>query len=172
MRLASGLTAAAVAFAGAAGLPAAAADPAPPPPARPIHGIYTYTEEGEPDTTWTVYSTCTPMGCSMIASMVVPRTANEKAGQFRLANNLWQTSFPVPRGLTCPDGSKAEVQETYAFDSATLQGTHTRSNAEVCGGQVLAALTKKPFTLTFKEPLPVPQDEHPLWCDDPWWCPW
>ncbi|WP_156628806.1 hypothetical protein [Mycobacterium sp. 1274756.6] len=163
-----GWAGAAAVFAGAVGLTLAGAAPAQ--AADPIQGIYTYTEEGAPDAMWRVYPTCTPMGCSLNASMVVPNTADEKAGQFRLTNNLWTTSFPSPRGLTCPDGSTAEVQHTYSFDSATLAGTHTRSNAEVCGGKVAPALTKTPFTLTFQRPLDIPVNEHPLHCNDPWHC--
>lgn len=163
-----GLAGAAAVFAAAVGL--TAAGPAVAQPAAPIQGMYTYHEDGAPTATWRLYPTCTPMGCSILGSMVVPNTSDEKAGQFRLTNNLWTTSFPVPRGLTCPDGSTAEIQETYSFDSVTLAGTHTRSNAEVCGGKVAPALTKTPFTLTFDRPLDVPIDQHPLHCNDPWHC--
>ncbi|BBY56377.1 hypothetical protein H7J07_20155 [Mycobacterium koreense] len=169
MRFASGLTAAAVAFAGAAGLPAAVADPPPPPPMPTITGVYDYHEPDAPLEMWVIYSTCVPLGCTLHISTTVPHTSIEKAGEFRLTSGQWAATIPVPDGVKCDDGSHDYTMETYTFDSNTLAGTHTTTHAPVCG--LPAAKVSKPFTLTYVEPTPIPNNEHPLWCDDPWWCP-
>lgn len=168
MRLRSGVAAASVLFAGAAGMAVASADP--PPPMPTISGVYTYNEPGAPAETWTIYSLCVPLGCTLHISTNIPGTSIDRAGDFRLTQGRWAANIPVIDGMRCDDGSHAYTMETYSFDSVALTGTHTHSHAEVCGLQ--PELTKNPFTLTYVSPTPVPNNEHPLWCDDPWWCPW
>lgn len=167
MRVASALTAAAVLFAGATGMSLGTAAPAAAMPT--ITGVYDFHSPDSPMETWVIYSTCVPMGCTLHISTTVPRTAIEKAGDFRLTNGLWASTLPWPTGTKCADGTSDYSMETYAFDSQTLQGTHTTSHAAVCGLE--PALSKKPFTLTYVAPTPIPNNEHPLFCDNPWWCP-
>lgn len=152
----------------AAGVAVGAAAPAQ--ATNTITGVYTYNEPGAPAEDWTIYSTCVPLGCTLHIATNIPGTSIDKAADFRLTQGLWAAQIPVPDGVTCADGKKAPSTETYIFDSATLTGTHTHAHAEVCGLQ--PTMTKNPFTLTYVKPTPVPNNEHPLWCDDPWWCPW
>ena len=60
-----------------------------------------------------------------------------------------------------PDGSWAPVNYSYAWDQATLAGTLTILTPDgTCGAS--ASMTKKPFNLAFKEPLPIPVILDPL----------
>jgi hypothetical protein len=67
--------------------------------------------------------------------------------------------------MTCPDGSKAPIQETYEFDDVTMTGTRSVINNSVCNGQVGAKIVKIPFTLAFDKPLPIPVEQYPLYCE-------
>jgi hypothetical protein len=68
-----------------------------------------------------------------------------------------------PEGFLCPDGSTAPTLNTYAFDDATLTGTHTSTHDAVCG--VPPSMIKTPFTLSYEHPLPIPVERYPLVCE-------
>jgi hypothetical protein len=150
-------------IAGACGLanasPASAVD-------EPMQGIYTYHQDGAPDETWTIYPTCVVAGCVLHISTVVsphlgPDSDFPEYGQdARKVNGLWTLPIMKDKGAKCSDGSWARVNYTYAWDQATLAGTLTVINGEVCG--LRPGMTKHPFTLTFKEPLPIPVILDPL----------
>ena len=55
--------------------------------------------------------------------------------------------------------------ETYKFDDVTMTGTRSVSYNDVCNGAVRRDRQPYPFTLAFKEPLPIPVDQYPLYCE-------
>ena len=135
-----------------------------------VQGIFTYSQEGKPPSKWTIFPICVPtvgdlrenlelpVACTLHVSSSIGRT-----GDARLTGGRWTFTLKDPEGVTCPDGSKAEVTENYAFDGNTLAGEVTSLHNPVCGLQ--AGMTKAPFTLAFKEPLPIPVDRYPLICE-------
>lgn len=131
-----------------------------------MQGIYTYHQAGAPDETWTIYPTCVVAGCVLhIATLVSPHLGPDsdfpEYGQdARKTNGLWTLLIAKDKGAKCPDGSWARVNYNYSWDQATLAGTLTVLHGEVCGLQ--PAMTKHPFTLTYKEPLPIPVILDPL----------
>jgi hypothetical protein len=133
---------------------------------EPMYGIYTYHQEGWPEETWTIYATCVPAGCVLhVATLVSPNLGPNSdfpgyGGDARKVNGLWTLMLPKEKGAKCPDGSWASVNYTYAWDQATLAGTLTKMHGEVCGLQ--PAAEKVPFTLSYKEPLPIPIILDPL----------
>ena len=146
-----------------------------------MQGAYTYTQEGLPPSTWTIYPMCVPVvgdlreplylpvGCELhVTSSTSSQTTQELqlqnyGGDARLVSDLWTVVVPKEHGLLCPDGTTAPTVETYKFDNATLAGTHTVTHNEACG--VPAAVIKQPFTLTFDQPLPIPVEPYPLPCE-------
>jgi hypothetical protein len=63
--------------------------------------------------------------------------------------------------MKCADGSWAPVNYSYGWDQATLAGTLTILKRDgTCG--MNASMSKQPFHLTYKEPLPVPIILDPL----------
>lgn len=181
--VALGVTAAAavtVAFAlGSAG-PARAAGP-------PADGTYAFTQSGVSGVTWTVSALCDPVSGSryykdysnpdiqdtMCALNVVSTTSEQLtvadrnqnfSGRARLVSGLWTFQVQVPDGVSCPDGSTAPSSETYAFDDATLTGTHTTVHGAVCGAQ--PGMSKQPFSLALTGPPPSPIQRYPLHCND------
>lgn len=77
----------------------------------------------------------------------------------RIVNGMWSFTYPQPEGVRCPDGSYALSTDTYAFDDATLTGTHTVTWTPQCGMQ--AGMTNTPFALAFNGPLPAPVTRYP-----------
>jgi hypothetical protein len=146
-----------------------------------MSGLYTYTQAGLPQSSWTITPICVPVvgdlrqplylpvGCTLhVASATSSQVTDELrqqnfGGDARLTNGLWTIVMNKPNGMVCPDGSTAPTVDTYAYDDATLQGTHTSTHGEVCGMQ--PGLTKVPFTLQFNGPLPFSFDPYPLRCD-------
>ncbi len=76
---------------------------------------------------------------------------------------MWSLTYPQHEGVRRPDGSYAPSNDTYAFDDATLTGTHTVTWTAECG--MAPGLIRKPFTLAFLAPLPAPVTRYPLQCD-------
>ena len=141
-----------------------------------MEGIYTYTQEGVGPTTWTIYPTCVPTVGDLRDNLelpvachlhVAPTPSTEVAGgDARLTGGQWQFSTNKKDGLTCPDGvSTAPIMETYTFDDLTMSGTRSVSYNDVCDGALSANLVTYPFTLAYKEPLPIPNDRYPLYCE-------
>jgi hypothetical protein len=75
-------------------------------------------------------------------------------------NGLWTLPIKKDKGAKGADGTWAPVNYTYAWDQATLAGSLTVANGDVCG--LRPGMTRHPFTLTFKEPLPIPVILDPL----------
>jgi hypothetical protein len=141
-----------------------------------MQGIYTYTQEGVAPTTWTIYPSCVPTVGDLRDNLelpvacrlhVAPTPSTQVAGgDARLTGDKWQFTTGKKDGLTCPDGvNTAPINETYTFDDATLTGTRSVSYNDVCNGAVAANIVNYPFTLAFKEPLPIPNEQYPLYCE-------
>lgn len=154
---------------------------------QPIEGTYSYAEPGMPAATWSFSPTCVPVchasspectrpfgagfpsGCTLHLGSSTPAqtTRDERllnfGGTARIVNGLWSLTYPQPEGARCPDGSYAPSTDTYAFDDATLTGTHTSTWTAECG--MAAGLMKTPFTLAFVAPPPAPITRYPLQCD-------
>jgi hypothetical protein len=146
-----------------------------------IEGYYTYNAPGKPSATWAIWPICVnvvgdlreplylPVACTLnIASSTTDSTTHALSvqnfgGAARLTGFKWTFTTTKSEGMQCPDGSTAPTVETYAFDDATLTGTHTISHNAVCG--LRPGLTKEPFTLTFDRPLPIPAERYPLQCE-------
>jgi hypothetical protein len=155
--------------------------------APPPDGNYTYSEAGTPASTWRMATLCDQVNGSryyedysnpliqanFCSVTVVSTTANNisraeglqnYSSKARLAGQLWTFQVNQDAGVQCPDGSTAPSTETYAFDDATLTGTHTSLHGEVCGMQ--PAMSKQPFNLQFVGPLSPPVERYPLYCNN------
>jgi hypothetical protein len=133
---------------------------------EPMNGVYTYHQEGMPDATWQIWPTCVVAGCTLhIAATVSPHLGPASDdppynGDAHTVRGLWTLRVDDIGAVDCPDGSKANSTRLFAWDQATLAGTLTVLHGDVCG--LSASMTKAPFTLTYKEPLPIPVILDPL----------
>jgi hypothetical protein len=137
-----------------------------------MEGIYTYTQ-GDVVAEWTVYPICVPTVGDLRVNLELPvactlhvsaRPATKASGgDARLTGGLWVYSKNTQDGLQCADGSTAPLQETYKFDDLTMTGTRSVIHNDVCG--LPADITNYPFTLAYKQPLPMPVDRYPLYCE-------
>lgn len=138
-----------------------------------MEGVYALHQDGLPDGEWSIYPSCVPVvgdlraeihdpvACRLHVSSIPKEIA--KGGDAVLTNGVWAYNIGSVDGLTCPDGSLKPLMETYQFDSNTLTGTHIISHNQVCG--LPATLDKKPFTLSYLRPLPIPITQYPLICE-------
>ncbi|MCF6390798.1 hypothetical protein L2K20_27855 [Mycobacterium sp. MBM] len=138
-----------------------------------LEGVYTFKQEGLPEAAWTIYPVCVPVvgdlrveirdpvACQLTVSSS-PNTV-AKGGIAKLTGGQWAYNINSVDGLTCPDGSTAPLLETFKFDTITMTGTRTMAHNQVCG--LPATLDTKPFTLTYVEPLPIPVQQYPLYCE-------
>ncbi len=133
-------------------------------------GVYTYVQEGKPPSTWTIFPICVPTVGDLREPLYLPvactlhvASSSGRAGDAQLTGGRWTFTLKDPEGVACADGSKAEATENYAFDGNTLAGQLTTLHNPVCG--LPAGMTKEPFILVFKEPLPIPVDRYPLICE-------
>jgi hypothetical protein len=152
----------------------------------PPDGVYAFTEAGVPTTTWRISALCDApsrqraipdfsdpviaadlCGLNIASSTSRSISRAEKmsnyVGRARLASDRWTFQVDKPNGVSCPDGSTAQTTDTYAFDDASLTGTHTSIHSDICGLQ--PGMTKTPFQLAFQGPLPVPVERYPLDCN-------
>ena len=133
---------------------------------EPMYGIYAYHQDGAPDEQWTIYATCVQAGCVLHVSSIISKSLGPDSdspgygGDARKVNGLWTWQLKKDKGLRCPDGGWAPATYQYQWDQASLAGTLTVLTTETCASSPGA--TKYPFTLTFKEPLPVPIILDPL----------
>ncbi|WIM86248.1 hypothetical protein PT015_15165 [Candidatus Mycobacterium wuenschmannii] len=153
----------------------------------PPDGVYSFTEAGVPTTSWRISALCDAPSrqraipdfsdpviaadlCSLNVSSYTDRSISraEKLANFvgraRLTSDRWTFQVGKSNGVICPDGSTAETTDTYAFDDVSLTGTHTSIHSDICGLQ--AGMTKTPFTLALRGPLPNPVDRYPLDCNE------
>ena len=136
-----------------------------------IEGVYTYTQ-GDIVAQWTIYPTCVPtvgdlrdnlelpVACTL---HVAPSSTRVMGGDARLTGGQWTFTKNMLDGLKCDDGSTAAQQEMYKFDDASMSGTRSVIHNDACG--LPASITNYPFTLAYKEPLPIPVDRYPLYCE-------
>jgi hypothetical protein len=163
VRIARVLTAAVVAGGVAITAGPASARPVDP----PMYGIYTYHQDGVPDETWTIWATCVMAGCVLHTSSIVSPSLGPDSdmpgygGDARKVNGLWTWPLTKDKGMKCSDGSWAPLKYSYAWDQATLDGTLTILTLDGTCGQN-ASMSKHPFHLTYKEPLPIPIELDPL----------
>jgi hypothetical protein len=141
-----------------------------------LQGIYTYTQEGIIPTTWTIYPSCVPTVGDLRDNLELPvacrlhvaatPSTQVSGGDARLTGGRWQFTTNKLNAMACPDGvTKAPLLETYTFDDVTMTGTRSVSNNDVCNGAVLANIETYPFTLAYKEPLSIPNQQYPLYCE-------
>ncbi len=165
------------AVAAAVGIAVGSATPASAIPVdEPMYGIYTYHQDGAPDESWTIFATCVPAGCTLHMATTVSRSLGPVSdypgysGDARPVGGLWTWIVPKQRGVQCPDGSWTTANYSYAWDQPSvpnysappspLAGTLTVLTPDSCG--LTPGMTKYPFTLTYKEPLPIPIVLDPL----------
>ncbi|WP_193048474.1 hypothetical protein [Mycolicibacterium baixiangningiae] len=138
-----------------------------------LEGVYTYTQADGLSGDLTIYPSCVPTVGDLRESLYLPVACRlwvqaftgVQGGQARLANGVWAYTTPVNEGFKCADGSFAPIAETYEFNTDTMSGTRTTTNVPACNGTVPANMVKTPFTLAFKQPLPIPVDQYPLICE-------
>lgn len=139
-----------------------------------LEGVYNYHQEGEPDVgTWTIYPICVPVVGDLRAEIRDPvacilhvsgtPTTWVMGGDAKLTGGQWAYSVNKKDGLTCPDGSTAPIVETIKFNTDTMSGTRSTAHNLVCG--LPATIDTKPFNLSYREPLPMPVQEYPLYCE-------
>ncbi len=139
-----------------------------------LEGVYDYHQEGGPSVgTWTIYPVCVPVVGDLRAEIRDPvactlHVAGTPAswvvgGDAKLTDGQWAFSRNVKDGLICPDGSEQAILEMVKFNTDTMSGTRSISHGQVCG--LPATIDTHPFTLSFREPLPIPVNEYPLICE-------
>ncbi|MGU3499601.1 hypothetical protein [Mycobacterium sp. C31M] len=142
-------------------------------PQHILEGNYTFHQDGLPEANWAIYPICVPVVGDLRVEIRDPvacvlkvsstPTAVAKGGDAKLTSGQWTYNVNTMDGLTCPNGDTVPLYETYKFDSVTMTGVRTISHNQVCG--LPATLETKPFTLTFRDPLPIPVQEYPLYCE-------
>jgi hypothetical protein len=143
---------------------------------RVMEGIYTYTQ-GDLVAEWTIYPSCVPtvgdlreelrlpVACRLHVAPSPLAAEKVRGGDAVQTGGVWRFNTTAKDGFTCADGSTAAIRESYEFDDVTMSGTRTVFINDVCDGQVAANITTYPFTLTFKNPLPIPVQQYPLYCE-------
>jgi hypothetical protein len=162
------------------GVPAGAVAP-------PPDGKYSFNQAGVSGVTWTITALCDQVNGSryykdysnpdIIANFcalnIVSATDEQISrqdklqnfsGRARLVSQLWTFKVDIADGVSCPGGGTAPSTETFAFDDATLTGTHTSLHGPECG--VESAMSKQPFSLALNGPPPSPIERYPLRCND------
>ena len=138
-----------------------------------LEGNYTYRQDGLPDANWSIYPICVPVvgdlrveirdPVACILHVASTPTGVAKGGDAKLTGGQWVYNVNSMDGLTCPNGDTAPIYETFKFDTRTMSGTRSIAHNQVCG--LPATIDVKPFTLAFKEPLPIPVEKYPLYCE-------
>lgn len=138
-----------------------------------LEGVYTYQQEGLPEAAWSIYPVCVPVvgdlrveirdpvACQLTVSSTPNAVA--KGGIAKLTGGQWAYNINSTDGVVCPDGSTEPMFETFKFDTITMTGTRTVTHNKACG--LPAAMEIKPFTLTYREPLQMPVQQYPLYCE-------
>jgi hypothetical protein len=152
----------------------------------PADGTYTFNQAGASGVTWTISALCDqPSGtrnmndysdpivmafnCALNVVSTTPEQISHAdkvqnfSGRARLSSVLWTFKVDKADGVSCPDGSFGPSTETYAFDDATMAGTHTTLHGAVCGRE--PEMTKQPFSLALTGPPPSPIQRYPLYCN-------
>jgi hypothetical protein len=136
-----------------------------------MQGIYNYTSQDGTTGTYSIWPSCVPVVGDLREPLNLPvacllhvlPSAGLTGGDAHLTGGVWQINNPLGAGMQCPDGSSAPTTETVKIDDLTMTGTRTIFHNDVCGlppGKITT-----PFTLSFKEPLPIPVEQYPLYCE-------
>lgn len=135
-----------------------------------LQGVYTADVAGQGTTEWTIFPSCVPTVGDLREPLYLPvacrlhvTPGGRQGADAVQVGGLWTFQYTTADGLKCADGSTAAQQEIYSFDGNTLAGTLKVLHGAACGGP--AAMDKIPFTLAFKQPLPLPVDRYPLYCE-------
>lgn len=155
--------------------------------APPPDGNYSFNQAGVSGVTWTITALCDQVNgsryykdysnpdimadfCALnIVSATDERISRQDklqnfSGRARLVSQRWTFKVDIADGVSCPGGGTAASTETYAFDDATLTGTHTSLHGPECGLE--SAMSKQPFSLALTGPPPSPVERYPLRCND------
>ena len=136
-----------------------------------MQGVYNYMPRDGQAGTWTIYPSCVPvvgdlrepLNLPVACRLHVSGSTNVTSGDANLVGGLWQFTTTKRDGMTCPDGSTAPTVEVVKFDDITMTGTRRITHNDVCG--LPPGIIDQPFTLSFKEPLPIPVEQYPLYCE-------
>jgi hypothetical protein len=154
--------------------------------APPPDGNYSFNQAGVSGVTWTITALCDqPSGtrnqadysdpvtwafqCALNIVSTTPEQISRAdklqnfSGRARLSSVRWTFEVNQADGVLCPDGGTAPSTETYAFDDATLTGTHTSLHGAECGLE--PSMSKQPFSLHLVGPPPRPIQRYPLYCN-------
>ena len=133
-----------------------------------MEGVYNYVSEGQTGS-WTLYPSCVPTVGDLRVNLELPVACRIHVlpsngltgGDARLVGGMWSFTTPNSKGMKCPDGTFAPTIEVFKFSETS--GTRSVSHSGGCG--LPPGIVSMPFTLTFKEPLPIPVDRYPLICE-------
>jgi hypothetical protein len=161
--------AALVVLLGGTGLSLGAASPAQ--ASNVMQGVYDYRLDTGSTGTLTIYPSCVPVVGDLRVPLYLPvgcrlhvQSSGDLAGGDAVqTNGIWAFSTTRAEGMKCPDGSMAPTLEYVSFDDVTMTGTRRVSQNGECGLQ--PGIFTTPFTLTFKNPLPIPVQQYPLYCE-------
>ena len=136
-----------------------------------IQGVYHYHQEGLSDATWTIFPSCVPvvgdlrepLELAVACRLHITGKGGVTGGDAVMTGGQWTYTTTVKEGLQCSDGSWEPITETVKFDDVALTGTRSVANNAVCG--LAPAIHTVPFSLSFKDPLPIPVDLYPLDCE-------
>lgn len=138
-----------------------------------MQGVYTY-RQGDVVAEWTIYPSCVPTVGDLRDNLELPVACRLhvawnpsvlNSSDARLTSNTWAFSVNHTDGLRCPDGTTDKIIENFTFDDVTLTGNRQVTNGPACNGTIEPNLVNSPFTLTFKNPLPIPVEQYPLYCE-------
>jgi hypothetical protein len=141
-----------------------------------LQGEYTYTPQQGEGGTYEIWPSCVPVVGDLRQPLdlpvacrlhIAPSSEDMTGGDANLVGGIWELSSPKKEGMKCPDGSWAPTIETLKVDDATMTGTREIRHTDVCGLQ--PGIISTPFTLTYQGPLPIPNDQYPLWCEPGGW---
>jgi hypothetical protein len=136
-----------------------------------MQGVYNYTAQDGTTGTYSIWPSCVPVVGDLREPLnlpvacrlhVIPSTGLV-GGDARLTNGVWEINSLNTRGMKCPDGTWVSTNERIRIDDLTMSGTRTVLYTDVCGLQ--PGMITTPFTLSFKEPLPIPVEQYPLYCE-------
>ena len=136
-----------------------------------MQGVYNYVPQNGNPGTWTIFPSCVPVVGDLRVNLELPvgcrlhvsGSEGITGGDAYLTNGVWAINTNNKEGMQCPDGSSAPTTETIKFDDTTMSGTRTVFHTDGCG--LPPGKMDFPFTLSFKEPLPLPVEQYPLYCE-------
>lgn len=137
-----------------------------------LQGVYTYTPQQGDSGTYEIWPSCVPVVGDLRVALdlpvacrlhMAPSAEDMTGGDANLVGGVWELSSPKKEGMQCPDGSWAPTIETLKVDDTTMTGTREIRHTDVCG--LAPGIISVPFTLSYQGPLPIPNDQYPLYCE-------